>query len=257
MRNKSKKLINVAISVAFCTLLSTTAPLFSQERQVKKRTFDIGEQLTFSVNFGPFNAGTLVMTVEGIKNINDSPCYHILYKLNSEGFLSLIYKVEDVIETFIDTVSLQPLLFKKHLREGGYKDDRLYYFDHVKNIAYNRTDTVTIPPYTQDMLSIFYYLRTLELDENKVIEIPNFDNGKIITIRFKIRKGKTVSVEAGRFKSVILEPTLASGEKEKPKGSITVWLTDDERKIPVLIKMEIKFGSITAKLTGIKNVKKN
>jgi len=255
VKRKVNRKIPVIIYLFLLTfLMGFTEKGFNQET-VKNDAFAIGEQLEFSVNFGPISAGRLFMTVIGIKTVEGFPCYHIKYELNSRGLFSRLFKVRDIIETYIDTTTMSPRLFKKNIHEGRYKSNKLYYFNHDEGIAYNQKDTVSIPYNTQDMLSIFYFLRTQDLSEGSEIEIPNFDNGKVFKMRFKIQKGRKVSVDVGTFDCIVLNPSIIPGEPVKPKADITVWLTDDERKIPVLIKTKLKVGSMTAKLTKMEGVK--
>ncbi|RKY83832.1 DUF3108 domain-containing protein, partial [candidate division KSB1 bacterium] len=128
------------------------------------------------------------------------------------------------------------------------------FFDNTKNIAYNKKDTTSVPIYIQDILSIFYFIRTQNLKLNSEIEIPNFDNGKVFNVKFKVQRIENISVDAGKFNCIVLEPSLNSKGKVKPKGTMTLWLTNDKKKIPVLIKTRIKAGTMTAKLKKIEGL---
>jgi hypothetical protein len=59
-----------------------------------------------------------------------------------------------------------------------------------------------------------------------------------------------IKTRLGRFKTVVIKPMLKSEGVFDRTGDMLIWLTDDERRIPILMKSKVRIGSITATLVG-------
>jgi hypothetical protein len=210
--------------------------------------FGVGEKLVFSIQYGIVNAGEATLEIRNIAFIDDRPAYHIISDARSNEVFSLFFKVHDRYESFMDTTRLVSLRYEKHLREGKYKKDEAVRFDHEAHLAIYKSKTVPISPMTQDVLSALYYVRTLPLEIGKPIAVANHTDGKNYPILVKILRKERVTVEAGTFDCVVVEPMLQSGGVFQQKGKLTVWLTDDKYRIPVLMKSKVVIGSVAAVL---------
>lgn len=225
----------------------------SKLRSVENRAFAVGERLIFSVDYGFIHAGMAMMTVENITKMHGRKCYHVTSWAFSSGAFAVFFKVRDKIDTYIDTEGIFSWRSEKHLREGRYKADRVYDLYQLHGISRNAVngDTLTIPPFVQDALSSLYYVRTLPLEIGDFFRIPHFDNGKVYDLGIKVHKKETIKVPAGSFQTILVEPLMASEGIFKKEGRLKVWLTDDERRIPVKMTSKIAIGSIGAHLTRI------
>ena len=150
----------------------------------------------------------------------------------------------------MDTLALHSVRFEKHLREGKYTKDLWVVFDQEKGTAQiDGKRECTILANAQDVLSSFYYVRTLQLEPGQRIFIPNHDNGKNYAMEVQVHRRERVEVDAGVFDCLVLEPLLLGEAVFKQKGRLQVWVTDDDLKMPVLMKSEVLVGSIAAVLT--------
>jgi len=223
-------------------------------RVISNRSFGVGERLVFSVGYGPIKAGTAVMEIPEIVKLNGRRCYHIVSTAKSNKFFSVFFKVEDKVESFMDIHALFSLRYDKHLREGKFKADVSMIFDQENHLAiYNSgRDTFEVAEYTQDVLSAFYFVRTQELTVGKSIFVDNHTDKKNYPLEVKVLRKERVKVEAGEFDCVVVEPILQTPGIFKQKGSLTIWLTDDEVKMPVLMKSKVIIGSISTELISYK-----
>ena len=98
-------------------------------------------------------------------------------------------------------------------------------------------------------MRIGYYVRTQNLQIGESLYFDSFADGKLYTLEVKIIKKETVSVKAGTFDCIVVEPLMQAVGVFKHQGNLTVWLTDDRLKMPVLMKSKVLVGSITAELT--------
>lgn len=223
-----------------------------QFRRVTNVAFGVGERLVFDVNFGYVTAGEAVMQVAGYDYHAGRRCYRIQFEVNTLPFFSAFYKVEDRYLTLIDEEGIFPWRFEQRIREGGFKRDFTAEFDQVAGIA-KTTDgkTLPIPPYVHDIVSAFYYARTLDFTGFKVgqrVRLQNFYKDSTFILDVKYRGKQTVVVHAGTFNCIVVEPLVKEGGLFKSEGNILVWLTDDERKLPIQVTSKILIGSISGEL---------
>jgi hypothetical protein len=213
----------------------------------------IGEYFQFSIDWNGLNGGSSLMQVQNLMRVDGRRAYRIVMKAESNSFVSKFYKVRDRAETFIDAESLYTRRFVKRLREGGYEKDIDVRFDQpARKARYSDGETFDVPAGVHDVLSAFYYVRTLPLPTGASISIPTHDNKKSYEMVVKVHRRERVEVPAGKFDCVVVEPILKSEGVFKSKGSIEVWLSDDARRIPVLVKSKIPIGSISVSLTDMR-----
>jgi hypothetical protein len=223
-----------------------------QFREVENRAFSVGEHLVFDIAYGVINAGTATMSIPDTQWVQGRPCYHVVTTAVSNKFFSSFFKVRDRAESFIDTEGIFPWKFEKHIREGKYRADRYVEYDQRnRRVIYNK-DTLAVSPYIQGVLSSFYYVRTVPLEVKKSFNIDNFGDGKIYPLKVLVHKKERVRVPAGTFDCIIVEPVLRSEGIFKHKGRMAIWLTDDERRMPVLMKSKVLVGSIDVRLRSFK-----
>lgn len=239
--------------IIFVILLATTIT-FAQTKEfrtVENNAFTVGEKLTFNVKYGFVTAGVAVMEIPKIKRIAGREVYHVVFKVNSLPSFDPFYKVRDRYETYIDVKALFPWRFEQHVREGGFSMDFAAFFDHRKGIAKTSKGSYEIPPNVNDIVSTFYYARTLDYSNLEVgdrFKLHNFYKKKVYPLDVIYKGKETVEVEAGTFDCIMVEPVIVEGGLFKTEGRIIIWLTDDELKIPVKVKTKILIGSIDAEL---------
>ncbi len=224
----------------------------SLDRNVVNDAFGVGEKLTFDINYGFINAGTATMEVAGLIEYNNRPSYQIVTQALSNDFFSTFYRVSDRVESIMDAAGLFSWRFEKNLSEGKYRSVRISSFDPHNRLVYYQKDTVEVPPFTQDALSVFYFARTQDLQVGKSIFIDNFTDGKLYPLEVKVLKKETITVKAGTFDCIVVEPLLRSVGVFRHEGRLKVWLTDDRLKMPVLMKSKVLVGSISAELTDFR-----
>jgi len=228
----------------------------SIDRQVPNTAFREGERLNFVIRYGPIVAGYSTMSIPEVVTINGREVYKVVTEAKSSGFFSAFYKVRDRVESYIDKNGLFSWRFEKHLREGKYRADKFVQYDQINGWAVtNKNDSMRIPPCVQDILSSFYYVRTQKLEVGKSIFIDNHSDNKLYPLEIKVHKKETIKVKAGKFDCVVVEPILRASGLFKSKGRLLIWLTDDDRKIPVQMKSKIVVGYITAELKSMEGVR--
>jgi len=220
-------------------------------RKIPNEAFGVGERLVFNVNYGFITAGEAVMAVAAYDSIAGRKCYRVEFTVNSLPSFSWIYKVEDRYLTFIDTETLAPWKFEQHIREGTYKRDFIAEFDQVNLIATTTEGNYPIPEYVHDIMSAFYFARAMDFSQFKPgdgIVLNNFYKDKSHELKVNFLGRQQLEVEAGTFKTLVVEPLVKEGGLFKSEGRIVIWLSDDERKIPVRVNTKVIIGSIDTEL---------
>ena len=213
----------------------------------------IGEYFQFSIDWNGLNGGGSLMQVQNIQRLDGHRVYRIVSKAESNSFVSKFYKVRDRAESYVDAESLFSRRFVKHLREGSYKQDTEIRFDQdARKAVYADGKTFDVAARVHDVLSAFYYVRTLPLPDGATIVIPTHDNKKSYEMEVRVLRREKIEVPAGTFQCVVVEPLLKSEGVFRSQGSIYVWLSDDERRIPVLVKSKVPIGSISVSLTDMR-----
>lgn len=222
-------------------------------RQVPNDAFGPGERLKFSIGYGFVTAGTAFLEVVDTNTYNGKVCYKIVSQTNSNEFFDSFYKVRDSIVSQIDVDGIFSRHFFKALHEGSYHSTREIEFNHeLKRAVFrkgsDKVDTVSLLPFTNDELSVMYYVRTLPLEVGKNVRIPSISGDTCDYIEVRVLGRETIEVPAGVFKCIVVEPLLNAAGIFKQEGEIKVWLTDDRLRMPVLMRSKVLVGSIHAEL---------
>ncbi|MEO8168809.1 MAG: DUF3108 domain-containing protein, partial [bacterium] len=196
-------------------------------------------------------AGQAVMAVPRSEMIAGRNTYRIEFTVNSLPSFDWIFEVRDRYLTFIDMEAIAPLRFEQHIREGTYKLDFVADFDQVNHIAKTAAGDYPIPEYVHDIMSAFYYARMLDysnMQPGQFVTLFNFYKDTSHELRVKFLGKQELEVEAGTFQTIVVEPLVKEGGLFKAEGRIVIWLTDDERKIPIRVNTKVVIGSIDVEL---------
>ena len=200
------------------TFLILKEPLLPQKisdfRTIENEAFTVGEKLTFDVKYGFVTAGVAEMEIPKMRRISGRDVYHITFKVNSIPSFDPFYKVRDRYESYLDKEGLFPWRFEQHIREGGYSRDFSAFFDQRRGVAKTSEGSYEIPLYVNDIVSAFYYARSLNfsgLKEGDVFELYNFYKDKVYPLQIIYHGKETIDVEAGTFECIMVEPVIVEG----------------------------------------------
>jgi len=223
---------------------------FDSLRKVRNVAFKDGEYLRFELNYSFVTAAEAVLRTRDTL-FHNRKCYLVDFTLNSKPFFDAFYRVRDRYYTFIDADGMFPWRFEQHIREGGYSKDFSVDFDQLTHTAITPDGKYPIPPYVQDIMSAFYFSRTIDYAGYTVgqrLHLQNFYKDSTYELDVKFWGKQTVEVDAGKFNCIVIEPLVKEGGLFKGEGKIFIWLTDDDRKIPVMVTTKIKIGSVDSEL---------
>lgn len=238
--------------------------LFSQEyRKVENTAFKRGERFVFRAYYesaitGKVIAGEGILEVkQDVKEIGGRKTYRVEGTARSKGAFNWFFKVNDRFESYIDEEALIPWLFVRRTREGGYVKDDDVTFIHNKKIAVSRTATKPIPENVQDMISVFYWARNLDISNFKDEQSSSFDFFlDDTTYKSKlVYKGKeNITTILGKFKTIKLMPGVAKGNVFNKEHPFELWVSDDKNRIPLLAQSKIRVGKVKLELVSYSNL---
>ncbi len=225
----------------------------------RERGFKPDEFLRFRLHYGLVDAGEATVTVsETGKTFHGRPALHMVGKGRTLGAFSWFFKVEDRYETYMDKSALFPWEFIRDIREGGYSKQQNYKFHQRKSAVTNQKgETYKMLPWSQDMISAFFYARTLDFSnakEGDIFSIPTFVDEEEFTLRIKYIGRETISSRTGKYRCMKFVPVVQEGRIFKEEEDLVMWITDDKNKIPILIKASVLVGSIKMELVEFKNL---
>jgi hypothetical protein len=206
--------------------------------------FEEGETLDYTVQWMRITGGTARMTIAP----SGDDMYRITSVAKSSGGLSRIVKVRDEIETFVARSDFSTLRYIKRLDERGDKMEEVTTVeDGVATRKRKKIKKVPVPRPVYDPISVIYFMRTLDLTPGKKYEFTLIADGKVYTVEARIVRREKLQTPAGKFDTVVVEPRMTAGGVEREER-LHVWYSEDERHLPVRIRTEVKFGSVTATL---------
>ena len=219
-----------------------------------------GERLIFSLGWGPITAGEATLEV---KPLPDGKTEFLSFA-QGNNTISRIYPVFDTVYTRVRNKGLMTEVFRKQLHEGKFHNTSVIRFDRKGEKAWlsdtvftdmkprkvkRSADTaVAIQGMEHSIMSAFYYVRTMPLTVGDTSRFSAVSGKKRYELKVLVHGREKIESVLGEVPCIKVEPVLDGDGIFNSKGRIFIWLTDDERRIPVLMECEIALGSIKAKL---------
>ena len=212
-----------------------------------------GEFAQFAVKYGIIRAGTATLSVDEA-TFAGRPALHLVSTARSARFFDRIFRVDDRVESFTSADAQRSYRFERHIREGSYRKDEVVVFNHdLGKAVYSDGEKVDLVQDALCVLGAFYWVRTRDLQPGTDLHLNNHLDRENRRLRVRVLRRETVEVPAGTFPCVVVEPMLESAGIFRSEGSLTIWLTDDARRLPVRMRSKVKVGAITAELESFRS----
>lgn len=241
-------------------LILTTLSFDSQ----KEDAFGTGEYFKFRIHYGIVNAGYATLEIKDA-TINNKKVHHAIGKGYTTGMSKFFFKVEDLYESYFDKQTGDPYRYVRKIDEGGYTKNQEGFFNQnenrilVKDYKRKTEKTIVITDKVQDIVSSFYYLRNHpnidKLKSGESITIDMFFDEEITKFKLKYIGRQDITTKFGTVTTMVFKPLVQTGRVFKEKESLTLWITDDDNKVPVRIKADLAVGSLKADLDEYKGLK--
>ena len=187
------------------------------------------------------------------------PLLRLESEAKSEGFFAwlLRFKVDDLTRAWFDPVASCSLGIEKRLREGRAVRDQVVTIDPLSGVALVKDPKIAqerfeVGACALDVLSALFVARARGVAEKQPLLLPLFDNGKryVLRVEWLGRERLDLPPPFGKdTPTIVVEPHLAEGTGLFVKeGRLKLWLTDDERRVPVRMRSRVAIGSVAGDL---------
>tara|TARA_B100000989_G_scaffold220381_1_gene168206 strand:- start:3966 stop:4739 length:774 start_codon:yes stop_codon:yes gene_type:complete len=227
-------------------------------------SFQEEEWFQLRLHYGIFNASYATFTLKR-DTIKERPVFHAIGFGKTTGLARWFFKVEDYYESYFDEKTGAPYKFIRNINEGGYTKNIEIDFDHEQKTASvldkkkKETNDFSIEPNVHDLVSCFYFLRNYYpkngLAVNEAFDINMFFDNENYVFRLKYLGKETIESKFGKVNCLKFRPVVQSGRVFKEQESVTLWISDDNNRLPIRLQADILIGSIKADLESFKNLK--
>lgn len=224
--------------------------------------FAVGEKLTYEVKWLWFDAGRVVLHIPDMVTDGDRPFMRFTLHTYTTHTIAKIFEMDDYFESYWDPVSRLPSKLVVKIRESYENKDKVMEFDHdMKEVVVTKDEkepeTMELDPLAQDFLSAGHFTRTWPLIPRQKIRFPVFEDDKNYNAVMKVIKKERLRIMGGMIDTVMIIPKIKFEGAFQSRGTLYVWMTDDEYKVPVKLKMKIVVGTMTATLVSAEGVNLN
>ncbi len=224
-------------------------------RMVRNEHFKPGEQYAYKVKLSFVPIGEANVRVEPqIMYVHQRPCYKVEIIGRTTG-LSDFFKVRNTYQSWVDTTTLLSHRFFYQAREREYKRDQILVFDHhrqrVRAVEKDQTQEFEVPKNVQDLISGFYFLRTLDYDQWKpgqIITTPVFFDDELYQMKIRYAGRGSVKTKFGQLKVIKLHPILPPNKLFDGENGIRIWVSDDKNHVPVKVDVDFTVGGASMEL---------
>lgn len=218
--------------------------------------FRVPEMLVYDLTWAGIKTGTATLEVS-----SENEKTRIVSTARSADWVSVFYTVDDRIEAELSmprprAVIGTPRSYRVRIREGRYRRNKEIVFDGANHRA-SLTDHLTgekkdmeIRDNTFDPLSSFYFIRTLKTEVGKSVYVDVLDNKKLWNVEVQVIRKERIGTKLGNFDTIVIKPLLKSEGIFNKRGDMYIWLTDDEKHVPVKMQTKVAVGRVTATLMG-------
>jgi hypothetical protein len=220
--------------------------------------FAAGEKLSYELSWAFVRASTA--TLETIPGAEAEGQKALLFRAQAKStpFIDTFYRVRDEIQSWVDPGVTRALLYKKDQEEGSYVRNYLVRFNPQGTMAFRYSkgslkNTLLTQPGSFDPLSMLFLFRTKPLSVGYEFAAPVTDGDKAVVGKARVLRRETISTPAGEFDTFLVEPEvkeIGGVFRKSPDAKLQIWITADERRIPVRVKSKVIVGSFTMDLTA-------
>ncbi|MGQ0649507.1 MAG: DUF3108 domain-containing protein [Gemmatimonadaceae bacterium] len=215
---------------------------------VRPVPFELGELLKYDVRFGKLRVGEGSMEVIDTETIRGREAWHTRFRIR--GGVPF-YRVDDVLESWIDREAFHSLRFVQDLEEGGRLRERRYemFPERAKFREGDGEEEEGVASPLDDG-AFFYFVRTLPLEVGAIYEFNRYFRPDRNPVIVKVLAKETIKVPAGTYNTIVIQPIIKSKGVFSEKGEARIWLSDDPQRIMVQMKTKTKIGSLNLYLTS-------
>lgn len=221
------------------------------ETSARAATMPVGERLEYDVRFGKLRVGRGSMEIREITDVRGREAWHTVFAMR--GGIPF-FRVDDRLESWIDSRTFTSLRLSQHTNEGRYHRDRHIEFFPDRSTMLERGESAREEPTVEEPLdegALLYFVRTLPLNVGDRYSLDRYFRPDRNPVRLDVLRRERIEVPAGTFETIVVRPTISTSGIFSENGQAEVWVTDDERHLMVRMTAKLSFGTLSLSLRDV------
>ena len=260
------KALLVTVVVAFGAFAQTAKPI--TETGVP---FVDGETLTYEGKISKIIQGIavadLTLTLSRAENGED---YLVKAEAKSKGSLLKLFRFSFLqeMQSSIDSDNFRALRTVKHdVQKERVRNSEALFDYRERRVTYVETDpnepmrpprriASEIDQASHDLISGVYMIRMMPLAVGKMFRMSVSDSGLVYEIPVRVTAREQLKTMFGKQWCYRVEPEIFGNDRLiEREGKMTIWITDDARRLPVRSQVHSPYGRIEINLKSATNLK--
>lgn len=209
--------------------------------------FGPGERMEYVARYGFMNPGRGSMEVVGLEDVRGRPALHTRFELKGR----LVVSVHYLLESWVDQERMASVRFLQDSDDDPSERDRTYdIFPDRRTWRVNGGEEQPSVPDPLDEGALLYHVRTMDLEVGKTYELNRYFRPDRNPVIVKVLRRERIRVPAGTFETIVIQPIIKSRGLFSEGGQALIYLSDDDRRIMVQMRVRLKIGSISLQLTS-------
>ncbi len=233
----------LAIALAAAGLFSTGAT--NRTTPALHAPFRVGERLSYRAKLNFVPAGSATMTVEDVQPVRGHPTYHTIFDVKGRV---LFFHVNDHYESWFDTTDLVSLRHVQHVDESKYSADRTYDFFPDRRVYVRNGEEFPSVAEPLDEGSFIYFMRSIPLTVGQTYTFDRYYHPDRNPVIIKVDRREHITVPAGEFDAIVLQPQIKSKGLFSENGKAEVWVSDDSMHTVLRLKSSLPIGTLYLEL---------
>lgn len=212
--------------------------------------FLVGERLVYNIIWGVIPVGRSEVSTAWVEE-EGRPLLRIQARTRSNGAISSIYPVDDVLESFVDPVTFRPVRFVRNLKEGRKRHHDVTTFDftamtaHWHSYVKNKQRSFPLEPDSRDLVTFMYYMRRHQFEPGTTSQFRVMADDKLYGLSVQAFSTEPVKLERyGKITSLKMEPTASFEGLFVRKGRMLMWVSTDDRRLMTKAEVETPFANV-------------
>lgn len=252
--------MKVFISLLFIFLLQTVyvdgQDIFNPP--IKPNTaFIAGETITYQIKYGFIVGGITTLSLKD-EVYKGKTVFHAVAIGETTGMAETLYGVKDIYESWFDKETNLPYKQIRNIKEGHYTNYNEVTYNRKNNTVKSQlTGVHKVPEKILDLSSTFYYIRRIDfskINKSDVVSVNMYFADEIFPFRLRYMGKETIRTKFGKISCLKISPVVEVGRMFKNDDDLTIWFTDDDNRLPVMVRMDIRVvGAVFLKLIKYEN----
>ncbi|PVX52213.1 uncharacterized protein DUF3108 [Balneicella halophila] len=237
---------------------------------IENNAFTAGEKLEFTgyYNWGLLwvNAGKITMNVKKTEFLG-KPAYELKGIGRNAKAFDMFFSLRDTLTSVVDKETLIPYSLDRITNEGSYKARHVYTYNYSNNTinafinkkGKQKNSSIPFNGCVTNLMNVLYYARNIDyeaLNKGDRIPIKMLVDAEISNVEIRYRGKEEIKTKSGlKVKCYRITPVLPNGAMFEDGDGMSVWLTQDENKVPVMVEAKIRVGSVKGVLKNYSGLK--